>query len=228
MTDKPEAAKYVKMEFDFGWKTGIGYPLGELALRHNRGDVIDIGCATCQLWVYLQQHGWKGKYTGVDVNRYEGYAYPPGVDLLIGDVLTMDLPEADTAIVYDVLEHVSDPVGVLRKALSAAPHAIVDVPKRNEEMWKLGIVEFHQLGLGSREHMHCGFTKEELTNIVDAAGGRIENFREHTKIDASIGCRLWKSRFARKAHEFLARHCESREFYQLMWCEVVRKDSPPR
>lgn len=62
------------------------------------------------------------------------------------------------------------------------------MPKRNEELWRYGIVEYHQL---DKTHKHCGFSKEELYRLVELAGGKIRTYKELGKIDATIGIRLW-------------------------------------
>lgn len=41
--------KIVKTDFDFGWQKGINPIIAELSLKYNHGDILDIGCGTCQL-----------------------------------------------------------------------------------------------------------------------------------------------------------------------------------
>ena len=184
----------VKTDFDFGWKSGINIQSAELAFRHNRGDIIDVGCGTCQLLRYLREKGWKGEYYGIDLKKYEGRKYPENVHLIVGNVFSIVLPKVKTAILYNILEHVDEPTLLLSRVLKTAENVLINVPKRNEELWKHGIAEYHQL---DKTHKHCGFSSEELYNVVNDAGGEIINLVEHTKIDATIGATLWKSRVLR-------------------------------
>ncbi len=221
MTSRDGSCGYVKTDFDFGWKRWKSVPeLARKVLEHQKGDVLDIGCATCQLSTFLRDNGWKGRYTGVDVKRYEGYAYPEGVELLVGDALDLELPQADTVVLYDILEHTRDPVGLLSKAVRVSRHnVLVSVPLRNEEMWALGVVEPHQL---DRTHMHCGFTEVELRNIVSASGGQVVRLEYLGRVSATIGVNLWRGWFAKKMAYAMDRIFSSREYHCGIWCEVVR------
>jgi SAM-dependent methyltransferase len=41
--------------------------LAEPALRIPESSVLDVGCGFCDLSEFLVQHGWRGRYTGVDI-----------------------------------------------------------------------------------------------------------------------------------------------------------------
>lgn len=213
--------KLVKADFDFGWKKWKQVPeIVKLVLERQKGDVLDIGCATCQLYSFLRDSGWNGKYYGIDIVKHTGYEYPKAVDLLIGDALTMDFPEADTVVLHDVLEHVDDPVKLLTKAMKAARgNVLVSVPLRNEEMWSYGVVEPHQI---DRTHKHSGFSKDEFKNIVTLSGGKIADCIDISKADATIGVNLWESRLAKKLTYLMRKMFKSKEYYCGMWCELVR------
>jgi len=135
---------FVKKDFDFGWKKWQGIPAyADLTLQHQRGDILDVGCATCQLYTFLRSKGWKRRYYGIDIQKYEGYEYPKGAELIIGDALKVEFPEVDTVVLYNILEHADDPITLLTKAISAArENVLINVPKRNEEMWRYGRVKF--------------------------------------------------------------------------------------
>lgn len=209
--------KAAKNDFDFGWKTSIEPNTAELALRHNRGDILDIGCGTCRLYEYLRKRGWKGKYIGIDMRKHEGYDYPKDVALFIGDATNIALPKTDTCILYNVLEHVDNPSKLLAKCLKISKNTLLNVPKRNEELWTHGIVEYHQL---DKSHKHCGFTEEEIIETIRKAGGRVVNFAELGKTDATIGVSLWNSRIPRILVRALKKVFTSKFFYQEMWFEV--------
>lgn len=212
----------VKGSFDFGWKTGINPAIGMLTLKCNRGDILDIGCGTCQLLTFLQRNGWKGRYYGIDIQKYEGYEYPEDANVISGNALEIDFPRVNTTVLYNVLEHVDEQAGIslISKALATSENVLINVPKRNEEMWKYGIVEYHQL---DKNHKHCGFSKDELDKLIDLAGGKVISYEEHDKIDATAGMNLWKNRALRKILFQLKKIFESRTFYAEIWCEIEHR-----
>ena len=166
---------------------------------------------------YLRNHGWKEHYVGVDTKRYEGYEYPKGVNLIVGDAMNVALPKTDTCILYNVLEHLGNPSELLSKCLRISKNTLITVPKRNEELWLNGVVEFHQL---DKSHKHCGFAKEEILEVIKKANGRIIDSVELGKIDATFGVSLWKSSVPRFFVRALKKVFASRIFFQEMWFEI--------
>lgn len=222
MTDKNK--ELVKAEFDFGWKKwGDVYPAYTgPTLKHQKGDILDIGCATCELYTFLRSKGWKNEYYGVDIQKYENYEYPDGVNLIIGDPMEIELPKVDTVILYNILEHVDDPLELLKKAIETAnKNVLINIPKRNEMFWGNGvIVEYHQL---DKTHKHCGFTKEEIFRISDLAGGKVTDYKEFGEINAMIGITLWNNIIPKLIIFLLNKLFSSKTFYIEIWCEVVKK-----
>lgn len=214
-----EKASIVKTNFDFGWKEWKNPPpYAELAFQHQKGDILDVGCGTCQLYTYLRRKGWRGRYYGIDIKKYENYEYPKDAVLIIGNALEVEFPKVDTVILYNILEHIDDPVSLIAKSLKISKNVLIEVPKRNEEMWRFGIVEYHQL---DKTHKHCGFSKEEIYKIVRAAGGKIVKYKELFPINATIGISLWKSKIPKVIVYLLSKIFSSKVFYQEIWCEVV-------
>jgi 2-polyprenyl-3-methyl-5-hydroxy-6-metoxy-1,4-benzoquinol methylase len=213
----------VKTDFDFGWKRWKATPAYiALAFQYQKGDVLDVGCATCQLCEYLSSQGWKGRYYGIDSQKYEGYHYPKDVELIIGDALKVEFPEVDTVILYNILEHVDEAVALLNKAMkSSKKNVLVDIPKRNEEMWKYGVVEYHQV---DKTHKHCGFSKDEVYKMVDLAGGKITRWIEWGGVTIipiellgkRVGILILNAKIG-------ARVFPKRTFYTEIWLEVVKK-----
>jgi 2-polyprenyl-3-methyl-5-hydroxy-6-metoxy-1,4-benzoquinol methylase len=218
-----DCTEIVKKEFDFGWKAGgFARPTDLLALECQHGSILDIGCSTCLLYSFLSQRGWTGRYVGIDVRRYEGYPYPIGVELVIGDVPTLTFPRTDTVILYNLLEHVEDPYALLSKSVeSCQKNVLVNVPKRNEALWEHGVVDYHQL---DKTHQHCGFSKEELNKIVRLSGGKIRSYKDIKKVNVTVGISLWNSRIPKGVVLFLSKIFSSRTFYREIWCEVVKDD----
>jgi len=221
----------VKTQFDFGWKKW-GRIIPEYAkptLESQKGDILDIGCATCELYVYLKKNGWDGNYYGIDIKKYEDHDYPDGANLIIGDPMKMEFPAVDTIVLYNILEHVDDPVGLLDKALSSCKkNVLINIPKRNEELWEYGVVEFHQL---DKTHKNCGFSTEEIYNICNLVDGRIINYKELVEIKSVFGLVSWNNRLPKYFLIVLNRislwllnlFFSSNKFYSDIWCEVVKK-----
>lgn len=210
----------VKKEFDFGWKKwDEPPPYAWLALEHQRGDILDIGCGTCQLYLFLRGNHWDGDYYGVDTQEYDNFEYPPGVQLIIGDACRVQLPIVDTVILYNVLEHVQNPVDLLKQAIaSSKKNVLINVPKRNEQLWRHGIAEYHQL---DKTHSHCGFSREELYHLVHINGAEIIAYEELRPINAAYSAALWKSRIPKVIVYLLLKAFKSDIFYNEIWCEIT-------
>ena len=216
-----DCAEIVKKEFDFGWKApGSVQPVDPLTLEFQKGSILDVGCGTCQLYNFLTQNGWVGRYVGIDAQRYEDYAYPVGAELMIGDASALIFPKTDTVVLNHILEHVEDPCALLNKSIeSCQDNVLLSVPKRNEALWKTGVVEYHQL---DKTHQHCGFSKEEIYNIVSLSGGKISDYKDMVLRDATIGANLWNNRIPRFIVGKLNKIFSSKNFYQEIWCEVTK------
>lgn len=211
----------IKKEFDFGWKKWHDPPFyADLALNHQKGDILDVGCATCELYTFLKDNGWTGKYYGIDSVKYINYNYPPDVNLIIGQASEVEFPEVDTVILYNLLEHLDDPVNILAKSLkSTRNNVLINIPKRNEEMWvKYGLFEPHQL---DKTHKHCGFSREDCYNMVDLAGGEIKIYHEAGEINALKGMPLWNNAIPRGINLLMSKIFSSKTYYHDIWCEIV-------
>lgn len=221
MNNSP-ANQFVKNDFNFGWKSTVNPTLGRLTVEYSKGDILDVGSATCQLFDYLNKHGWKGTYTAVDIEKYINFKYPKNVKLIIGDALKLAFPKTDTIVLYNILEHVDEKsaIKLLIKSLKSGKNVLINVPKRNEELWKNhGVAEFHQL---DKTHKHNGFTKQELKKMVEFAGGHITQYHEHEPITATVGLSMWKSDIARKIIFLLSKFFKSETYNFEIWCEIVK------
>ena len=87
-------------------------------------------------------------------------------------------------------------------------------------MWIYGIAEFHQL---DKTHKHCGFSKEEIDNIVDLSGGKIREYKDVVELKATMGVFLWDSLIPKAIFYLMAKIFSSKTFYGDIWCEVVKK-----
>jgi 2-polyprenyl-3-methyl-5-hydroxy-6-metoxy-1,4-benzoquinol methylase len=212
----------IKTEFDFGWKEWQDAPhYAHLALEYQKGSVVDVGCATCELYKFLRNNGWKDKYYGMDNTKYD-ISYPSDINLIIGDASETEIPKVDTVILYNILEHVDEPLLLLEKSIKACrKNVLINIPKRNEEMWyKYGIFEPHQL---DKTHKHCGFIKKEIYNLVALASGEIRTYKEFGEIDAMKGMPLWNNVIPRVLNRIVLKKIfSSKTFYHDIWCEVTK------
>lgn len=214
------ADSVVKTSVEFAWQNDIHPELGALLLQHCYGDVLDVGCGTCQVYRHLKKNGWSGSYVGIDAVTYDKSKYPEGANVLLGDALRMDLPKADTCVLHDVLEHVEDPVTLLRKCLESCGKALVALPKRNEDLWRFGIAEFHQL---DKTHKHWGFTEAEVRDLIHRSGGRLLEYKEllPTELLSVLPAFTDQAIFA-KVIRVLARLFPLRSYPQEIWCAVAK------
>jgi hypothetical protein len=178
-----------------------------------------VGCATCELFTFLKSNGWDKEYYGIDLVRYDDYEYPPDVNLIVGNSSEIEFPEVDTVILYNILEHVDDPFKLLVKSLkSTRDNVIINIPKRNEEMWiKYGLFEPHQL---DKTHKHCGFSKDECYNLIDLAGGEIITYHEAGEINAMKTIGLWNNIIPRGITFLMGKVFSSKTYYHDIWCEI--------
>jgi len=211
-----------KTEFDFKWKKWDKNPAyAELTLENQKGDILDVGCATCQIYEFLKENGWDNEYFGSDLEKYSTYKYPESVKLIIGDATKVDFPNVDTVLLYNILEHVDDPVNLLKKSLNACKkNVLIHVPLRNEEMWEKGVIEWHQL---DKTHKHCGFTIDELYKIVERSRGKIKKFEKLDPRNAIIGISLWNNPIPKIIFVLLSKIFSSNQFYDSIWIEIIKK-----
>ena len=213
----------IKKEFDFGWKKWQNPPhYAHLALKYQIGDILDVGCATCELYNFLRSKGWDGEYYGIDAVKYEDYTYPNGVHLIIDPASSPEFPEVDTIILNNILEHLDNPLNILKKSIeSTRENILINIPKRNEEMWiKYGLFEPHQL---DKTHKHCGFSRDECYHMVEMAGGEIKTYQEIGEINAMKGVPLWNNIIPRGINFLMSKIFSSKTYYHDIWCEVIPK-----
>jgi SAM-dependent methyltransferase len=91
--------------------------------------VLDVGCGVgygsyMLSWVADSVTAFDVDPTAIAMAR-ERYA---GVDYRLADVTETDIPEADVAVCFEVLEHVSDPARVLRAVIGAVPVSLFSFP----------------------------------------------------------------------------------------------------
>ncbi|HXJ82001.1 MAG TPA: class I SAM-dependent methyltransferase [Candidatus Methylomirabilis sp.] len=139
-----------------------------------QGRYLDVGCGSGGSLGAAKALGWR--VTGIEMDRAAAErARRFTEDIHAGDILGVSLPGGsfDVVTAFHVLEHVPDPVAVVRRMLAwLAPGglAIIEVPNAGG----LGASLFGPAWSGLELPRHlCHFTPGTLGRAVEQAGGRI-------------------------------------------------------
>jgi 2-polyprenyl-3-methyl-5-hydroxy-6-metoxy-1,4-benzoquinol methylase len=143
--------------------------------------VLDIGCATGYLARALVEQGCT--VSGVEYDADAAEQARPTLDrLVVGDLEQLDLVESfgreqfDALVFGDVLEHLRDPLAVLRKARPLLAHGgcvVISVPNIAHGAARLALLkgrwEYRQLGLLDTTHLRF-FTLASVRDLLREAG----------------------------------------------------------
>ncbi len=136
--------------------------------------VLDVGCGSGELGHTLEQRGHH--VTGVD-RREPEFPLSEFVEADISSGLPIEEDQPFDVILFaDVLEHVPDPLALLRQAVShLAPHGTVIVSLPNAVHWSVraqilaGNFEYTNKGIMDRGHLRF-FTRESAVRLFADAG----------------------------------------------------------
>lgn len=143
--------------------------------------VLDVGCATGYLDKVLTARG--NTVTGVELDPEAAeIARPHLARLLIGNLETIDLVAElgaggfDSVVFADVLEHLTNPLRILRQApalLAPGGSVVVSIPNIAHGSMRLAMLqgrfEYRDLGLLDDTHLRF-FTRSSLIDLHDQAG----------------------------------------------------------
>jgi O-antigen biosynthesis protein len=143
--------------------------------------VLDVGCSTGYLARVL--NGLGNTVSGVEYDAAAAKeAEPDLVQLVVGDLETLDLAAQfgegrfDVVVFGDVLEHLRDPLPVLRSArplLAAGGSVVISVPNIAHGDIRLALLlgrfRYTKVGLLDETHTHF-FTRESLDTFLHDAG----------------------------------------------------------
>lgn len=143
--------------------------------------VLDVGCASGYLAEALGAQG--NKVSGVELDPEAAEKARPFLDrLVVGNVEDLDLVaefgpgEFDVLVFADVLEHVKDPVDVLRRSrplLAEGGYAVLSIPNVAHGSVRLALLrgrfDYQPLGLLDDTHLRF-FTRSSLDRMVVDAG----------------------------------------------------------
>jgi 2-polyprenyl-3-methyl-5-hydroxy-6-metoxy-1,4-benzoquinol methylase len=150
----------------------VAHQLIAFAQKYAGSEILDLGCASGNYSRRLAAMGYSVK--GADVNpRYVQIARERGVDAyLIEGTLPFPDRSFDSVIVFEVLEHLSDPLQVIREAKRVARYNVLFTTPNSE-----GIAELQRNGLlfehfADLDHKNF-FTEESLHRLLDAHFARV-------------------------------------------------------
>jgi len=142
--------------------------------RHKRrGHLLDVGCAA---GVFLRQMRASGHWqvTGVEVSEYPAQIAREryGLDVRLGTLEQAAFPTDtfDAITLWDVLEHLHDPVASLRELVRILkPDGILIVRVPNLRSWDAELFGESWAGLDAPRHLYL-FTPDTVRAMLTAAG----------------------------------------------------------
>jgi SAM-dependent methyltransferase len=145
--------------------------LVRFALEHAGREIVDLGCGFGGYAARLQEAG--RRVVGVDLDpAFVEEARSRGVEATVADVTATPFADRtfDTAILFEVLEHIPQPERVLREALRIVRrNVLVTVPNFGdfEHLRDYGLTYAH---VAITDHVNF-FTPEGLRSLARSAGG---------------------------------------------------------
>jgi len=170
-----------------------------------RSRVLDGGFGRAITLFWLARHHPDWRLTGVeldplmagDARRVIGRGDYPNLEIIEDSAEDLDEEGIyDLIISIDIIEHIEDDVGFLRRylrALKPGGYLVLHVPKRHQEQWRLlpAFRQFHVHGFVRDKHTDEGihhvrvhghvrdeYTVEELGQVAEKAGFKILDLHE--------------------------------------------------
>jgi SAM-dependent methyltransferase len=167
--------------------------------------VLEGGCGRAIPLFWLARRHPEWQFTGIELDpvlaqsaqRVVQHGRWSNVAIIEGDVLSLNEENTfDLVISIDILEHIQDDVGLLRRywrALKPGGYLVIHVPRRHQEMWRWlpafrrhGVVGHVRQGYAGGQqrqvviegHVREEYTAEEVRRVAEQAGFRICCWRE--------------------------------------------------
>lgn len=162
------------------------------------GRLLDVGCATGLFLNAMQQRGWQGQ--GVELSVYAAdYARAQfGLAVHTGTLESAEFPPQsfDVVTLWDVLEHVVDPLATLREiARLLRPGGLLALSLPNPDCPEARWFGSAWVGWDRPRHLHL-FTRPVLANYCHAANLHLEAVES---LGGRLGLTLMSLEFACKA-----------------------------
>ncbi len=190
-----------------GWHVRLGAVLGRCLIRRSRqrrhwipfmppGRLLDFGCGLASFLPRMRRYGWHVTGLDFDPRVAAGLRERDGIDALVGSLPHPQLsPHSfDAVTMWNSLEHVHEPVTVLKAAhdiLRPGGLLVVGVP--NLACWSFERFKAHWYALWLPRHL-THFTPATLTRLVEQTGFEVIEL-------SHIGRSGWLRRSAQAAYE---------------------------
>jgi len=148
----------------------IKFPIGALG-RKVRGRLLDVGCGNGELLSLAQKMGWKAEGIDFDATAVDA-ARRRGLTVHLGDLREGTFADHafDLVMSSHVLEHVPDPVALLRQCRRLLrPGGTVLAVTPNAESWGHAVFGRNWRGLEAPRHLHI-FSPGSLGRAARSAG----------------------------------------------------------
>lgn len=182
LTDRLDAAPMsdVKYEFDIDLDSGSTHATVVDLIGTNK-HVLELGPATGYMSKVLRERGCS--VVGIEIDAEMASVASAHCDrIIVADIDTVDLQKElgderyDVIVAADVLEHLKDPLGALRRLSSYlaadSGYFVVSLPNVAHGSVRLALLEgrfsYQDLGLLDRTHLRF-FTRESIEQLIDDA-----------------------------------------------------------
>jgi len=175
MKAKLSESDYVKEGIKFGWAPNIVKINPEKSLilkKFAKGKCLDIGFGSAVYTNYLKELGHS--VIGIDSEpefvKQAQKSYPK-IKFVLGSIYKLPFKnrEFDTAIIFDILEHVNDKKA-LKEISRVAKRVIITVPHKNQKiLLQYALAHAHSL---SKSHLR-NYTVKSLQKIMSKNGWKV-------------------------------------------------------
>jgi predicted TPR repeat methyltransferase len=147
--------------------------------------ILDIGCGTGAMGRGIRTRWGNVTLVGIEKNEeraFEAKSYYDRVILSDAGTWTPDFEEEffDAIILADVLEHVDDPAGLLKRYVPyLSPHGVLVLSVPNIRYYEilsglaLGRFDYQESGILDRSHLRF-FTRKTLVELLESSGLQVE------------------------------------------------------
>lgn len=152
---------------------GVYQPFIDFAMRESGKKIIDIGCGYGNYSKELMRLGKEVK--GIEYNiDYVKKAKENGVDCAQGDAHKLKIKDSsfDTALLFEVLEHIPDPEKAIKEALRVADKVLVTVPNSSalKRLESVGLTYYHMI---TEDHINF-FSESDFAEFAQKIGANID------------------------------------------------------
>jgi 2-polyprenyl-3-methyl-5-hydroxy-6-metoxy-1,4-benzoquinol methylase len=141
--------------------------------KKNKGTLLDIGCGDGSFLKYIANHS-SLDVMGIEINQnnVDKLNATENFPVYSGDIRNLSLPEShfDVVTLWDVLEHVKDPKGLLQKVQTLVkPQGLLVLRVPNGDSLDFKIFGKYWAGVDAPRHYYI-FTFKTLSKLLESAG----------------------------------------------------------